>query len=115
MTFGIIFCKITNKLIVAQMTKSALPYVDIAFLAPVMMFLNQLSGPLIVEINLLNMILAFLVVDYFAYCHKICQDICDISGVEASGSSDFLGTGIGTEHLTGGRDEHKEAAVIFIV
>ena len=80
MTFGIIFSKITNKLIVSQMTKSALPYFDIAFLAPVMMFLNQLSGPFIAETNLLDMILVFLVVDYVAYCHKICQDICESTG-----------------------------------
>ena len=38
--------------------------------------INQLSGPLIAEIKVLNMILAFLVVDYVAYCYKICQDTC---------------------------------------
>merc|ERR1712018_376851 len=62
MTFGLIGSKITNKLIVAQMTKSELPYLDCVFLGPVLMYVNQSKGPFISERILLNVILvSFLV------------------------------------------------------
>jgi len=80
MTFGLIGSKITNKLIVAQMTKSELPYLDCVFLGPVLMYVNQSKGPFISERILLNVILVFAIVDYALYCQKVCQDICEQTG-----------------------------------
>merc|ERR1712126_438874 len=80
MTWGLIGSKITNKLIVAQMTKSELPYLDCVFLGPVLMYVNQSKGPFISERILLNVILVFAIVDYALYCQKVCQDICEQTG-----------------------------------
>merc|ERR1711894_2752 len=44
LTFGLIGSKITNKLIVAQMTKSELDSLDSIFLAPVCLIVNQAMG-----------------------------------------------------------------------
>lgn len=80
MTFGLIGSKITNKLIVAQMTKSELPYLDCIFLGPLLMYANQTKGPFISEGILLSLILLFAIVDYALYCQRICQDICESTG-----------------------------------
>jgi len=80
MTFGLIGSKITNKLIVAQMTKNELPYLDCVFLGPFLMYVNQMRGPFISERFLLLLILIFAIVDYALYCQRICHDICKPTG-----------------------------------
>jgi len=80
MTFGLIGSKITNKLIVAQMTKNELPYLDRVFLGPFLMYVNQSKGPFIPERILLSLILVFAIIDYALYCQRICQDICEATG-----------------------------------
>ncbi|XP_033105234.1 choline/ethanolaminephosphotransferase 1-like [Anneissia japonica] len=42
--FGMVSAKITNKLIVAHMTKSGMDFADTTFLGPLMLFLNQYLG-----------------------------------------------------------------------
>ena len=41
MAFGLVAAKVTNKLVVAHMTKSELEYLDWSLAGPAMLFLNQ--------------------------------------------------------------------------
>jgi len=80
MTYGIMASKATNKLIVAQMTKSDLDMFDTVFLSSIVMWINQSKEPLISEYNLLQAVCLLAVVDYLLYCTRIIKDICDETG-----------------------------------
>ena len=80
MVFGLVCSKITNKLIVAQMTKSDLPIFDRVFIFPILMYVNQSILPLISEQLFLSLMFLFVAIDYVSYCQRICQDICESTG-----------------------------------
>merc|ERR1712241_696067 len=78
--FGIIGSKITNKLIVAQMTKSELDTLDSAYLAPLALFLNQYFGTIFSERKLLWICWIFVTFDLLWYCSNVCLEICNATG-----------------------------------
>jgi len=78
--FGIIGSKITNKLIVAQMTKSELDTLDSVFLAPLALFLNQYFGTIFSERKLLWICMIFVTFDLLWYCSNVCLEICNATG-----------------------------------
>jgi len=78
--FGIIGSKITNKLIVAQMTKSELDTLDSCFLAPLALFLNQYFGTIFSERKLLWICWIFVTFDLLWYCSNVCLEICNATG-----------------------------------
>jgi len=80
MTFGMMASKATNKLIVAQMTKSELDSYDSVFLWCLAMGFNQSKGPFVSEYNLLVFVCIFVVIDYVLYCTRVIKDICDSTG-----------------------------------
>jgi len=80
LTFCLIGSKITNKLIVAQMTKSELDTFDSVFLAPLILFVNQYLGTKFSESRLLWICLLFVTFDLFWYSSTVCLEICDATG-----------------------------------
>lgn len=79
-TFGMMASKATNKLIVAQMTKSDLDSYDSVILWCFAMGFNQSKGPFVSEYNLLAFVCIFVVIDYVLYCARVIKDICDSTG-----------------------------------
>jgi len=77
--FGLIGSKVTNKLIVAQMTKSELDILDTSFLAPFFLAVNQYTGTFS-EIKCLWICWIFVLFDLIWYCSRVCQEICNATG-----------------------------------
>ncbi|CAG7683781.1 unnamed protein product [Allacma fusca] len=76
-TFGLIAAKVTNRLVVAHMTKSEMDYLDIALLGPFLMFMNQYFNSYVPEGYLLWLSAIWAVVELWRYCSKVCQEICE--------------------------------------
>ncbi|UJR28301.1 hypothetical protein I4U23_009547 [Adineta vaga] len=75
--YGIVFSKITNRLIVAHMSKSALNAWDHAYLGPIVFCINQYFGCCISEHKVLWAFLIFSLADLLRYNIKVCQELCD--------------------------------------
>ncbi|CAH1983884.1 unnamed protein product [Acanthoscelides obtectus] len=82
LAFGLVATKVTNKLVVAHMTKSEMEYTDSSLLGPTMLFLNQYFNTFINEYYVLWLCLIWVVIDLVRYCSQICQEICDYLHVE---------------------------------
>lgn len=80
LVFGLIGSKITNKLIVAQMTKHELDLFDSIFLAPLCLFVNQSMGTKFSEVRILWACWVFVIFDLLWYCSNVCLDICNATG-----------------------------------
>ncbi|XP_059080122.1 choline/ethanolaminephosphotransferase 1-like [Tigriopus californicus] len=76
--FGLMATKVTNKLIVAHMSKSEIwnPY-DLSFLVPLVFFANRKMSAKIPETYLLTLGLIFISVDLYFYSSAICMEICN--------------------------------------
>lgn len=77
MTFGILFAKITNKLVVAHLSKSEMEYFDSGMWGILVMFLNQYFNEFIPEYYLLWAVLAWCTLDLISYCSTVCLEMCD--------------------------------------
>ncbi|KAJ8392342.1 hypothetical protein AAFF_G00077060 [Aldrovandia affinis] len=75
LTFGIVMAKISNKLVVAHMTKSELHLQDTAFIGPGLLFLNQYFNSFIDEYFVLWTALLLSLVDLARYCTGVCLQI----------------------------------------
>ncbi|CAF4272523.1 unnamed protein product, partial [Adineta steineri] len=75
--YGIAFSKITNRLIVAHMSKSPLNRWDTAYIGPIAFCVNQYFSCFIGEHILLWFFLAFNLYDLLRYNTKVCQELCD--------------------------------------
>ncbi|XP_047675736.1 cholinephosphotransferase 1 isoform X1 [Tachysurus fulvidraco] len=75
LTFGTAIAKISNKLVVAQMTRSTLYLSDTAFIGPCLLFLNQYFNSFIDEYIVLWIALVLSVVDLSRYCTGVCLQI----------------------------------------
>lgn len=75
--FGIIVAKVTNRLVVAHMTKSEMHYVDWGLLGPLLLFLNQYFNEFIPEYYVLWLALVWVTYDLCVYCSLVCLEICD--------------------------------------
>ncbi|KAK1906178.1 Cholinephosphotransferase 1 [Dissostichus eleginoides] len=75
LTFGMVISKISNKLVVAHMTKSELCLPDTAFIGPGLLFLNQYFNSFIDEHIVLWIAMVFSLVDLARYCTGVCLQI----------------------------------------
>ncbi|XP_017837551.1 cholinephosphotransferase 1 isoform X3 [Drosophila busckii] len=76
MAFGMVAAKITNKLVIAHMTKAEMEYLDWSLLGPALLFLNQYFNCIVPEIWLLWFTLAWGTQDLLRYCAQVCLEIC---------------------------------------
>lgn len=82
LAFGLVAAKVTNRLVVAHMTKSEMDYMDWSLLGPAMLFLNQYFNTFVNEYYVLWLCLIWVSVDLMRYCYQICQEICDHLHIE---------------------------------
>ncbi|KAK9876621.1 hypothetical protein WA026_013998 [Henosepilachna vigintioctopunctata] len=82
LAFGLVAAKITNRLVVAHMTKSEMDYTDLSLIGPSMLFLNQYFNTFIKEYYVLWICLIWVAVDLLRYCYQICIEICDYLHIE---------------------------------
>lgn len=75
LAFGFVSAKITNKLVVAHMTKSEMHLHDLAFLGPGLLFLDQYFNSFIDEYLVLWIALIISFVDLVRYCVSVCNQI----------------------------------------
>lgn len=75
LTFGMVIAKISNKLVVAHMTKSELYLPDTAFIGPGLLFLNQYFNSFIDEHIVLWIAMVLSLVDLTRYCTGVCLQI----------------------------------------
>ncbi|CAL8242536.1 unnamed protein product [Merluccius merluccius] len=75
LTFGLVIAKISNKLVVAHMTKSELYLPDSAFIGPGLLFLNQYFNSFVDEHVVLWIALVLSLVDLARYCTGVCLQI----------------------------------------
>ncbi|XP_022224625.1 cholinephosphotransferase 1 isoform X3 [Drosophila obscura] len=76
MAFGMVAAKITNKLVIAHMTKAEMEYLDWSLLGPALLFLNQYFNCIVPEIWLLWFTLLWGIQDLLRYCSQVCLEIC---------------------------------------
>ncbi|XP_032596774.1 cholinephosphotransferase 1 isoform X4 [Drosophila grimshawi] len=76
LAFGMVAAKITNKLVIAHMTKAEMEYLDWSLLGPGLLFLNQYFNCIVPEIWLLWFTLAWSTQDLLRYCAQVCLEIC---------------------------------------
>nr|XP_023649285.1 choline/ethanolaminephosphotransferase 1-like [Paramormyrops kingsleyae] len=75
LVFGFVSAKITNKLVVAHMTKSEMYLHDLAFLGPGLLFLDQYFNSFIDEYWVLWIALVLSSFDLVRYCISVCNQI----------------------------------------
>ncbi|KAI7798012.1 choline/ethanolamine phosphotransferase 1a, partial [Triplophysa rosa] len=73
--FGFVSAKLTNRLVVAHMTKSEMQRNDLAFVGPALLFLNQYFNSFINEYCLLWVALVLSAFDLVRYCVSVCNQI----------------------------------------
>ncbi|XP_016957514.1 cholinephosphotransferase 1 isoform X3 [Drosophila biarmipes] len=76
LAFGMVAAKVTNKLVIAHMTKSEMEYLDWSLLGPSLLFLNQYFNCIVPEIWLLWFTLMWGTQDLLRYCSQVCLEIC---------------------------------------
>lgn len=76
LTFGCVSARVTNRLVVAHMTKSEMAYSDASLLGPCALFLNQYFNCPIPEKTLLYFVCAYVMYDVVKYCREVCLEIC---------------------------------------
>ncbi|XP_035673363.1 cholinephosphotransferase 1-like isoform X2 [Branchiostoma floridae] len=75
--FGMSIGKITNKLVIAHMTKSEMTMFDSSMIGPGLLFLDQYFNSFINEYIVLWISLIFVTFDLVQYCCLVCLQICD--------------------------------------
>uniref|UniRef100_A0A8C6U012 Choline/ethanolaminephosphotransferase 1 n=1 Tax=Neogobius melanostomus TaxID=47308 RepID=A0A8C6U012_9GOBI len=75
LAFGFVSAKITNKLVVAHMTKSEMHLHDFSFLGPGLLFLDQYFNSFIDEYLVLWAALVLSLFDLLRYCVSVCNQI----------------------------------------
>ncbi|XP_014487937.1 PREDICTED: choline/ethanolaminephosphotransferase 1-like [Dinoponera quadriceps] len=69
--------KVTNRLVVAHMTKNEMQYLDSSLIGPAMLFLNQYFNFFINEYYVLWLCFIWVTLDLFRYSAQVCLEICD--------------------------------------
>ncbi|XP_069675288.1 cholinephosphotransferase 1 isoform X2 [Periplaneta americana] len=77
LAFGMVAAKVTNRLVVAHMTKNELEYLDTVLVGPAMLFLNQYFNFFIPEYIVLWLCLIWVSFDLLRYSSQVCLEICD--------------------------------------
>lgn len=75
-TFGLVAAKVTNRLVVAHMSKSEMDYLDSVLVGPGMLFLNQYFNTALNEYVILWLSLVWITFDLLRYCRIVCNQIC---------------------------------------
>jgi hypothetical protein len=81
-TFGILFAKITNKLVIAHLSKSQMDLKDSGMFGPAILFLNQYFNEFIPEYYVLWLALAWCTFDLAFYCTSVCFEMCDYLNIK---------------------------------
>ncbi|CAH1125431.1 unnamed protein product [Ceutorhynchus assimilis] len=81
-TFGLVAAKVTNRLVVAHMTKSEMEMWDYSMIGPTMLFFNQYFNTFINEYIVLWLALVWVTLDLLIYCYRVCHEICAYLRVE---------------------------------
>uniref|UniRef100_A0A1Q3G3Q2 diacylglycerol cholinephosphotransferase n=1 Tax=Culex tarsalis TaxID=7177 RepID=A0A1Q3G3Q2_CULTA len=82
MAFGMITAKVTNRLVVAHMTKSEMEYLDWGLIGPLCLFLNQYFNCFLSEYWVLWFAMIWCTVDLVRYCGQVCLEICAYLKIE---------------------------------
>lgn len=82
LAFGMVAAKVTNRLVVAHMTKSEMEYMDWSLIGPAMLFFNQYFNTFIPEYYVLWMCMIWVTFDLLRYSAQICSEICDHLHIE---------------------------------
>ncbi|XP_076382662.1 choline/ethanolaminephosphotransferase 1 bbc isoform X5 [Megalopta genalis] len=77
LAFGMVAAKVTNRLVVAHMTKNEMQYLDSSLIGPAMLFLNQYFNFFIKEYYVLWLCFIWVTLDLLRYSSQICLEICD--------------------------------------
>ncbi|KAL0114241.1 hypothetical protein PUN28_011502 [Cardiocondyla obscurior] len=77
LSFGMVAAKVTNRLVVAHMTKNEMQYLDSSLIGPAMLFLNQYFNFFIKEYYVLWVCFIWVTLDLFRYSAQVCLEICD--------------------------------------
>ncbi|XP_038213618.1 cholinephosphotransferase 1 isoform X4 [Zerene cesonia] len=77
LAFGMVAAKVTNRLVVAHMTKSEMEYYDWSMLGPAMLFLNQYFNNALPEYYVLWLCTVWVCIELVRYCGQICLEICE--------------------------------------
>ncbi|XP_057379785.1 cholinephosphotransferase 1-like isoform X1 [Daphnia carinata] len=80
--FGLVIAKVTNRLVVAHMTRSEMDYLDPVLIGPALLFLNQYFNNFIQEYYVLWLCLIWAAIDLYHYCHRVCLEICEELNIE---------------------------------
>ncbi|KAL1489556.1 hypothetical protein ABEB36_013509 [Hypothenemus hampei] len=81
-TFGLVAAKVTNRLVVAHMTKSEMEMWDYSLVGPALLFFNQYFNTFINEYIVLWLALVWVSLDLLIYCYRVCHEICAYLRVE---------------------------------
>uniref|UniRef100_A0A1B6IUG1 diacylglycerol cholinephosphotransferase n=1 Tax=Homalodisca liturata TaxID=320908 RepID=A0A1B6IUG1_9HEMI len=82
LAFGLVAAKVTNRLVVAHMSKNEMEYFDSSLFGPAMLFLNQYFNCFIPEYYVLWLCVIWVTLDLLLYCAQICKEICDYLHIE---------------------------------
>ncbi|XP_023246240.1 choline/ethanolaminephosphotransferase 1 isoform X2 [Copidosoma floridanum] len=77
LSFGMVAAKVTNRLVVAHMTKNEMQYLDSSLIGPAMLFLNQYFNFFIKEYYVLWLCFTWVTLDLLRYSAQVCTEICD--------------------------------------
>ncbi|CAG5119931.1 unnamed protein product [Candidula unifasciata] len=77
LAFGLLAAKVTNRLVVAHMTKSEMDLWDSGLIGPGALFLNQYFNCWFNELIVLWLCLLWVVFDILRYSIIVCQEICE--------------------------------------
>ncbi|XP_066992925.2 choline/ethanolaminephosphotransferase 1 isoform X4 [Anabrus simplex] len=77
LAFGMVAAKVTNRLVVAHMSKNEMEYLDSALIGPAMLFLNQYFNFFIQEYIVLWLCLIWATFDLIRYSSQVCLEICE--------------------------------------
>ncbi|XP_066253999.1 cholinephosphotransferase 1 isoform X2 [Euwallacea similis] len=80
--FGLVAAKVTNRLVVAHMTKSEMQMWDYSLIGPAMLFFNQYFNTFFNEYIVLWLALVWVTLDLVVYCWRVCHEICAFLRVE---------------------------------
>ncbi|KAJ6645749.1 Choline/ethanolaminephosphotransferase 1 [Pseudolycoriella hygida] len=77
LAFGMVAAKVTNKLVIAHMTKSEMGYLDAGLIGPLLLFLNQYFNSFFSEYCVLWIAMIWCTWDLMRYCSQVCLEICE--------------------------------------
>ncbi|KAK7490768.1 hypothetical protein BaRGS_00017997 [Batillaria attramentaria] len=79
--FGIVMAKVTNRLVVAHMTKSEMDLWDTGLIGPGLLVVNQYFNCVFSEYLVLWICMVVVTVDIWRYSLTVCQEICQYLGI----------------------------------